>query len=132
MQTNRFLTALQRLPDMSVRDTRHILSARIWCISRRAVHDPLPRLESVLQSGMVAKRFGLLMEVVMAVWPDPFVLFPPCCAAVSVDEGLLARAVELAVGNARPQFDELLREMLPEDARNTLFIRARQLYLVRY
>jgi hypothetical protein len=132
MLTHQLLPAPQRLPDMHSRDARHILSARSWCILRRAGHDPLPRLTSVLQSDMVAKRFGLLMEVVTVVWPEPFALFPPCCAAVSVDESLLARAVELAAGNARPQFDELLRDMLPEDARNMLFIRARHLYPVRY
>jgi hypothetical protein len=132
MLTDQFFRAQERLPDMNVRDARHILAARSWCILRKAGYDPLSRLTSLLQSDIVAKRFGLLMEVVTVTWPEPLAIYPPCCGNVSLDEGLLARAIELAATNARPQFDELMREMLPEDARNMLFIRARQLYPVSY
>lgn len=128
MLTEQFLPTPLRLPYMDSRNARHILAARSWCMLCQAGHDPLPRVKAYLQSDIVAKRFGLLMEVVTLVWPEPFAIYRPCCAAVSLDEGLFVRAVELAAANARPQFDELLCEMLAEDARNMLFIRARFLY----
>jgi hypothetical protein len=128
MLTEQLLPSSLRLFDMHSHDARHILAARSWCVLGHAAQDPLPRLEAYLQSDIVAKRFGLLMEVVTAIWPEPFAIYRLCCASVSLDEGLLARAIELAAANARPQFDELLREMLSEDARNMLLFRARFLY----
>jgi hypothetical protein len=132
MLTDLFSRAPLRLSEVHFHDARHILATRSWCMLRNAGYDPLPRLKDYLQSDIVAKRFGLLMEVVTAVWPEPFAIHRPCCASLSLDEGLLVRAIDLAAANARPQFDELLREMLSDDARNMLFIRARFLYPVSY
>lgn len=128
MLTQQFLPTPLRLSQMRSRDARHVLAARSWCVLRQAGHDPFARLKAYLQSEVVAKRFGPLMEVVTLCWPEPFAIYRPCCVGVSLDEGLLARALRLALGNARPEFDELLHEMLPDDARNILFIRARYLY----
>jgi hypothetical protein len=128
MLIKRFMPAPTKLLDMPSRDARHILAARSWCILRKAAHDPLPRLEGYLLSDIVALRFGLLMETVTAIWPEPFGIHRPCCGLASVDELLLADAVRLAVRNAHPQFELLLREMLSNDAREMLFSRAQGLY----
>jgi hypothetical protein len=128
MLTEQFLPTTLRLSEMNSRDARHILAARSWCVLRQAGHDPSVRLKAYVQSDLVARRFGLLMEVVTLCWPEPFAIFRPCCPGVSLDEGLLARTIQLAARNARPEFDELLREMLAEDSRNMIFIRARFLY----
>lgn len=128
MLIEQFLPAPAKLMDMPSRDARHILAARSWCILRRAGDDPLPRLKSYLLTGIVALRFGLLMETVTQIWPEPFGIYRPCCGLASVDELLLAETVRLAARDARPQFETLLREMLPTDAREMLFSRAQGLY----
>jgi hypothetical protein len=128
MLIKHFMSVPTKLLDMPSRDARHILAARSWCMFRSAVHDPLPRLEGYLLSDIVALRFGLLMETVTQIWPEPFAIHRPCCGLASVDELLLAEAIRLAACNARPQFEILLREMLSSDAREMLFSRAQCLY----
>lgn len=125
-----FLVESPRLLDIDARDARHILAARSWCIFRRSNKDPLPQITGFLQSGAVAVRFALLMDVIRQVWPDPFAIHRPCCATASVDETLLSTLIKLASADARPAFDFLLHEMLDIEARELLFARARLLYQV--
>lgn len=117
-----------RLLDIDSRDARVILAARSWCMLRHARIDPLPRIRSYLQSGSVAMRFAVMMDAVQQVWPEPFTVHRPCCGVASVDEMLLARLVSLAARDARPQFDELLGDMLNQDACTLIFGRAQILY----
>ncbi len=117
-----------RLMDIRSRDARHILAARIYCFVSGAGHDPLVRMAECLHSPLTARRFGLLMATVTYMWPDPFEVRRPCCPQAGLDEALLMTAIRLAECNARPQFDEMLGDMLSDDARNTLFIHARWLY----
>lgn len=117
-----------RLLDIDSRHARLILAARSWCMLRHARADPLPRIRAYLMSGAVAMRFAVLMDAVQQVWPESFAAHRPCCGMASVDEMLLVRLVDLATGNARPQFDELLGDMLNQDARSLLFGRAQMLY----
>lgn len=128
MLIQQFIVPSWRLMDMDACDARFILAARSWCILRRAGQDPLPRSQSYLQSGLVALRFGLLMETVTQIWPEPFAIHRPCCGMVSIDEGLLVKAIRLAASGHRPQFDILFCEMLPDESRDLLFTRAASLY----
>ena len=130
MLLNQLVPAPTKLMEIHSRDARHILAARSWYILRRAGHDPMRRLRGYLQYEAVAIRFGLLMEAVTQSWPDPFAIHRPCCPTASIDEALLAEAVQLAGQDARPEFDMLLRDMLPCEARNLLFTRAKLLYEV--
>ena len=117
-----------RLLEIHARDARQILAARSWCILRRAGHDPLPRLQGYLLSQFAATRFALLMETVTQIWPEPFAIHRPCCPTASIDEAMLIQAVRLANLDARPEFEALLREMIPLEARDLLFARACGLY----
>ena len=117
-----------RLLDIDSRDARLILAARSWWMLRHARLDPLPRIRGYLQSGSAAMRFAVMMDAVQQVWPEPFIVHRPCCGVASVDELLLARLVSLAACDARPQFDELLGDMLNQDARTLIFGRAQMLY----
>lgn len=128
MIINQFAPAPAKLLDMASRDARHILAARSWCVLRKAVLDPLPRLEGYLLSDIVAMRFSLLMETVTQIWPEPFAIHRPCCGFASLDELLLADAIRVAARDDRPQFEMLLREMLPGDARNIFYARAQGLH----
>lgn len=128
MIINQFALAPAKLLDMASRDARHILAARSWCVLRKAALDPLPRLEGYLLSDIVAMRFSLLMETVTQIWPEPFAIHRPCCGLASLDELLLADAIRVAARDDRPQFEMLLREMLPGDARNIFYARAQRLH----
>jgi hypothetical protein len=128
MLTDKFMLAPSRLLDMPSRDARHILAARSWCLLRKAALNPHSRVEGYLLSETVARRFGLLMETVTFIWPEPFGLHRPCCGVASVDEILFANSVKLAVNDHRLQFDRLLHEMLADEARDFFFARAQALY----
>ena len=131
MLVDQFLPKPIRLSEIHSRCARHIMAARIWCIISAAGQNPLPRMSECLGSQPAARRFGLLMATIDYVWPERFEVGRPCCPCAGLDETLLIHAIKLAALNARPQFDDMLREMLSEDARNTLFIHARCLYLDR-
>lgn len=128
MLINLFIPAPIKLIDLPARDARHILAARSWCVLRKAGFDPIPRLEGYLLSDKVAARFDLLMDTVAQIWPEPLGIHRPCCGLASVDERVLTDAIRLAAADARPQFEVLLREMLPEDARRIFFSLAQSLY----
>lgn len=125
---NQIVTEPLKLFEIHSRAARHILAARSWCILRRAGHDPMSQLSGYLQYEAVATRFGLLMETVTQIWPYPFGIHRPCCPTASMDEALLAEAIEIAGLQRRPEFDRLLQEMLSVDARNMLFARAYSVY----
>ncbi len=128
MPIKRFTIEPMLLLEIHARDARQILAARSWCILRRAGHDPLPRLQGYLQSYFAATRFALLMETVTQIWPEPFSIHRPCCPTASIDEALLVNAVRLVNLDARPEFEALLQEMIPREARDLLFARACGLY----
>lgn len=128
MIANQFYVKPTNLMELDSRDARLILAARSCLILRRARQDPMPRLREYLLSGVVARRFALLMDVVQQVWPEPFGIHRPCCPNASLDEALLSKAVHLAIFDQRPTFDLLLHEMLGSEARDLLYARANLLY----
>lgn len=128
MIIQKFLSHQPKLLDLPSPDARHIMAARCWCLLRQAGLDPQPRLSEILLSDSAGQRFNVLMVAVVHVWPEPFAVHRICCAMPSLDEGILLRALQLAAARARPQFDALLYEMLPDDARDVIFARASSLY----
>jgi hypothetical protein len=124
MLVARFSLAQRRLPQMEAQDARHIIAARCWVMLRKAGIDPLDRLERHLQSRAAAVRFSLLMESIMPIWPEPFAVYRPCSALVSIDERLLADAIRLARAGARRDFDRHLCEMFSCDERQLIYSRA--------
>jgi len=69
-----------------------------------------------------AAHFHLLLEEIGAAWPDPFCVSPPCCPMLSHDEATFARMVSAAGQGDRPAFDEELKDLIPADARERLFL----------
>lgn len=121
---NIFALQSRDLLDMPKQDARLVLSARSWFLLRSVREDPLPRIANYLWSAKAALRFGLLMEVVQQCWPAPFVCHRICCNVVSMDEALLTQMLRHGSWDSRDRFDLLLKEMIDEDARSLLFIRA--------
>ncbi len=97
---------------------------RHWVRARRAKRCPTAAAAAHLGSARAAAHLGLLVEEIAACWPDPFTVAPPCCPRLSHDEATLAAMLRLGNARDRPGFDALLAEMLPQDARERLFLSA--------
>ncbi len=97
---------------------------RHWVRARRAERCPTAAAAAHLGSARAAAHLGLLVEEIAACWPDPFTVAPPCCPRLSHDEATLAAMLRLGSARDRPGFEALLAEMLPQDARERLFLSA--------
>ncbi len=95
---------------------------RHWVRARRAERCPTAAAAAHLGSARAAAHLGLLVEEIAACWPDPFAVAPPCCPRLSHDEATLAAMLRLGAGQDRRGFDDLLRDLLPADARERLFV----------
>ncbi len=95
---------------------------RHWARAHRAGRCPTSAAATHLGSARAAAHLGLLVEEIAACWPDPFAVAPPCCTRLSHDEATLAAMLRLGAGQDRRGFDELLRDLLPADARERLFV----------
>jgi hypothetical protein len=118
---------LARTPAMSeitVQGARLILAMRRWVLASRTGACPIAAAGQQLGSLRAGAHLHLLLEEIAAAWPDPFAVSPPCCRRLSHDEALLADMVVIAGHGDRPGFDRLLRELLPGDERERLFLSA--------
>jgi hypothetical protein len=108
-----------RLADQRPAHARIVATLRLWALMGRMGWCQQRALVDQLGSPRVAALFQLLMEQIGAAWPDPFCVSPPCMPQLSHDETTLMAM--LATASDRPRFDELLSDMLPDDARERLF-----------
>jgi len=117
----RQLSEQPRVRDLSVEAAQAVLALRYCILCSRSERDPIPELERRWGNILAARRYRLVVEAIGHVWPDPFVVAPPCCPRISFDEALLAAMVSAAAQRDRPQFDLLTAEMLGGDAREMIF-----------
>lgn len=94
-------------------------AARIWVLLARSGHSPRPSLQALL--GPAAARFSLLMDTIIAPWPDPFTTFPPCSVMLSPDEHGLLTLLALAEADDEAGFHVWLSDILPEPDRKRLW-----------
>jgi hypothetical protein len=117
-------TAYLPLPTPALNPEDRILlkAARLWVMLARSNRSPRPALAALL--GRAGPSFHLLMEQLIAAWPDPFTTYPPCALAVSPDEqALLTLVAEARDGAAAPA----LADMLAESERARLALTAARL-----
>lgn len=100
---------------------RVIRALRIAALAQQAQVDPQPRLNDLLGSGDVARNFRLLIAAMAQAWPDPLVVFRPCCPRVTHDEGTLLAMLHHARAGDRPAFDRLLADLIGADGRDYLY-----------
>jgi hypothetical protein len=108
-------------PVLAPEDRILLKAARLWVMIARGNRSPRPALAALL--GPAAASFHLLMEQLVAAWPDPFTTFPPCATAVSPDEHSLLTLV----AEARHGTCESLTDMLAAPQRTRLAATAARL-----
>ena len=122
-----FAEALVRTPDirdLQAQEARLATALRLWVVMNKLGRCPMQAVADRLESVRAAAHLHLLLEEVGAAWPDPFCIAPPCCPRLSHDEALALDMVRTAARGDRPAFDRLLREMIPCDMRERLFLSA--------
>lgn len=103
------------IPALEPEDRILLKAARLWVIMARSNRSPRPALAALL--GAAAASFHLLMEQLVAAWPDPFTTYPPCATAISPDEHSLLMLV--AEARHRPALP-VLADLLPQTERHRL------------
>jgi hypothetical protein len=98
-----------------------VMAIRVQVVAARRDIDPLPLLIGRLGDASRARHAVHMRQVVGAIWPEPFVLSPPCSPHLSHDEALLAGLVDAAQCNDRHDFDAMAHDLLNEDARDHLW-----------
>ena len=116
------LLARREMPALAATERRIARALRLWVMARKSGRCPMQAVAGTLGSLQAAAHLHLLLEEIGAAWPEPFAVGPPCCRCLSHDEALLADMVRLGAAGDRPAFDRLLAEMLPDDARERLFL----------
>jgi hypothetical protein len=94
---------------------------RFWALAIRLRWCPIRTVATRLGSLRAAAHLGLIVEEMGAAWPDPFCISPPCSPRLSHDEATAAAMLHRAARGDRPEFDRLLADLLPADARERLF-----------
>jgi len=115
-------TAFPRLCTLDAKQTRLVATLRLWAICQKHGRCPMGPLAERLGSLRVAAHFHLLLEEMGAAWPDPFCVSPPCCPMLSQDEATFARMLSASADGDRRAFDEELKDLIPADARERLFL----------
>lgn len=114
--------AIPRLSSLGDTQTRLVATLRLWAICQKHGRCPMLPLAERLGSLRVAAHLYLLLEEMGAAWPDPFCVSPPCCPMLSHDEATFARMLGAAGDGDRRAFDDELKDLIPADARERLFL----------
>jgi len=125
--TLQLLFRMPAMADLGRREATILSSLRHWATARQSGRCAIVAAATRLGSKRAAVHLHLLLEEIGSAWPEPFAVSPPCCPRLSHDEALLAGMVAAAAQADRPAFDRLLCDLLPDDARERLFLSARVL-----
>lgn len=106
---------------------RLVRAMRVEGVETPGDEDTQPRLVDLLRSADAVASFRLLMAGMAHVWPDPLMIFRPCCPRLTPDESSLLAMVHHAGRGDRRAFDRAIGEMISEDARDWLFTTAARL-----
>ena len=112
-----------RTPLGSLRDdgVRVVMALRLKVICDKRGLDPMTPLTERLGGIAPALRMVHITGLIANLWPEAFVLSPPCCRSLSHDEALLGALAEAAGDRDRVRFDTESRDMLGEEARDQLW-----------
>ncbi|MCU0728944.1 MAG: hypothetical protein MUF41_02405 [Sphingopyxis sp.] len=119
--TNMMWMQSASLRDVSALSQTLIMAMRLHVVSTRRAVDPVPLLVERLGNEARARHAMHIVMVVGSLWPDRFILSPPCCRLLSFDEHLIGRLVDWQQCDDRARFDADARDLLGDDAREQLW-----------
>ncbi len=111
----------QSLNRLEEGEARLVIAARLWVGLRKRGADPNPAIALRLGSDAAAWRFWLLMEEVGTAWPEPFLVSPPCCSRMTMDEAALCDMLRAAGEANKAGFVQLLEDLLPLELAERLY-----------
>lgn len=100
---------------------RLIDALRMTVLARRRQVDAAALLRERLECPAAARHALYIVTIAGDVWPERFVLSPPCCRCLSYDEALLGTLADHAAHGNRPDFDRDAGDLLSEDSRDQLW-----------
>jgi hypothetical protein len=100
---------------------RLIRALRIAALAKSSGVDPQSRIGELLGGAEPTRAFGLLLAAMGQAWPDPLVVFRPCCQRLTHDEAALLAMLHHVRNGDRPAFDALLADLIGSDARDYLY-----------
>ncbi|MEO0441959.1 MAG: hypothetical protein AAF067_13935 [Pseudomonadota bacterium] len=118
---SRFLGEDQRTADYHPANQRIILAVRTAVLQTHCEQDPVGSMANILGSEKAASALVHVLRIIGEYWPEPFMVQPPCCHMVSMDERLIVDLITAAVQDNRPGYDSMLYEMLDEDVRDHVY-----------
>ena len=108
-------------PD-STANGRLARALRLWVLLACRRANPRPSVAPVL--GPAVPAFAAFMDLAVALWPEPVLVFPPCAATLSPDESVLLGLLACAAAEDRAAADRLARDLLDPSARDRLWLAA--------
>lgn len=118
------LDLMAQTPDircMPAAQARITFATRIAVVFSKLGRDPRAELANRLGSEGAARHFLALVEEVGASWPEPVYVNSPCCPKLSYDEMMVLDLLTACGQDDRQTFDDLLRDMLPAEARDRIY-----------
>lgn len=104
---------------------RLVRAMRLWVACARRSQSPRPLLLPLL--GPAAAPLARFMEQVVAAWPDPLAVMPPCACRLTHDEALLLALLGQAHADDREAAEQELCDLFAPDERARLWRAARHL-----
>lgn len=118
------LSSLRQLPkmhDLPIGSIQLVKALRLTAVARQNGDDPMQFLPVTLGSITAAKAFVSVARAMGGAWPEPFMLFRPCCGNISYDEALAAHMLIAACSGDRRAFTLQCRDLLAEAHHDMLF-----------
>ncbi|MGQ5700440.1 hypothetical protein ACUJ46_00095 [Sandaracinobacteroides sp. A072] len=119
------LLALPRVDRIDEEQRLFLKAARMWVMLARAGRSPRAPVRALL--GPAASGFGMMMEMMVAAWPDPFTCHPPCAAALTHDEATLTGLLGGVARGDAAAAHAVLEDLLPAPVRERLVFMAGRL-----
>ncbi|OYU33914.1 hypothetical protein [Novosphingobium sp. PASSN1] len=94
---------------------------RLCALAARDRSDPLPALALRMSNCEAAYAVHDLVQVVIRVWPEPFVVGRACCQRLSPDEATLAQLADAGQRRDRDAFGAAIKGLIRADRHERLW-----------
>lgn len=117
------IAALARPADLrrlSLRGVQLVMAMRMCALFEAAGRDPMLEMTTRFRSVTAARSVLELSEAVRQCWPESFLVYRPCCLALSPDENTLAAMIHAVCAVDGEAFRETLNGLIRSDRMDRL------------